>query len=86
MQLAGQIDRRLGTFGSLGNGILTFAGYYQWLKEDAVVTLGPENFAPNTLLCSRMAPPLCLEPRGTSVSPNSGLHSPSIAWCACRCR
>lgn len=48
MQLAGQIDRRLGTFGSLGDGILTLAGYYQWMKDDAVVTLGPGNLAPNT--------------------------------------
>ena len=48
MQFAGQVDRPLGTFGSLGNGILSLAGYYQWMKEDAVVKLGPGNVAPNT--------------------------------------
>lgn len=48
MQLAGQIDRRLGSFGSLGDGILSLAGYYQWMKDDAVVRLGPGNVAPNT--------------------------------------
>ena len=48
MQLAGQVDRRLGTFGSLGDGILTLAAYYQWMKEDAVVELGPGNVVPNT--------------------------------------
>jgi hypothetical protein len=48
VQFAGQVDRPLGTFGSLGNGILSLAGYYQWMKEDAVVKLGPGNVAPNT--------------------------------------
>jgi hypothetical protein len=48
VQLAGQVDRRLGEFGTLGNGILTLAGYYQWMKEDAVVKLGPGGIPPNS--------------------------------------
>lgn len=38
VQFAGQVDRRVGDLGSLGQATLTLAGYYQWLKEDAVVT------------------------------------------------
>jgi hypothetical protein len=48
VQLAGQVDRRLGEFGALGNGILTLAGYYQWMKDDAVVKLGPGGVPPNS--------------------------------------
>ena len=39
VQLAGQIDRRLGDVPSLGPATLTLAAYYQWMKEDAVVDL-----------------------------------------------
>jgi hypothetical protein len=50
VQAAGQLDRKLGDVASLGKGVLTFAGYYRWLKDDAVIKLGAGNFAPNTTI------------------------------------
>jgi hypothetical protein len=50
VQLAGQVDRKIGMLGSLGNGVLTLAGYYQWMKEDAVIKLGPGNVVLDTTI------------------------------------
>jgi hypothetical protein len=47
-QIAGQLDRRLGEVPNLGNAIATFAGYYQWMKDDALITIGPGNIAPGS--------------------------------------
>ena len=54
-QLSGQLDRRLSEIPQFGHAVLTIAGYYQWLKEDAIVLAGtgvtaPSGFAtiPNT--------------------------------------
>jgi hypothetical protein len=46
VQIAGQIDRRLGQIPTLGNAIATFAGYYQWMRDDALIIIGPGNVAP----------------------------------------
>jgi hypothetical protein len=48
VQAAGQLDRRLGVIPNLGNAVLTLAGYYQWMKEDALITIGPGNVAPGS--------------------------------------
>jgi len=46
LQVSGQIDRRLGQIPSLGNAVLTLGVYYQWMKEDALITIGPGNVTP----------------------------------------
>ena len=48
IQIAGQLDRRLGEIANLGNAIATFGGYYQWMKEDALIIIGPGNIAPGS--------------------------------------
>lgn len=48
VQVAGQLDRRLGVIPNLGNAVMTLAGYYQWMKEDALITIGPGNVAPGS--------------------------------------
>lgn len=48
VQAAGQLDRRLGVIPNLGNAVATFAGYYQWMKEDALLMIGPGNVAPGS--------------------------------------
>ena len=48
IQIAGQIDRRLGQIPTLGNATATFAGYYQWMREDALIIIGPGNVAPGS--------------------------------------
>ncbi|MBZ5494059.1 MAG: hypothetical protein LAO76_24315 [Acidobacteriia bacterium] len=48
VQAAGQLDRRLGVIPNLGNAVMTLAGYYQWMKEDALITIGPGNVAPGS--------------------------------------
>jgi hypothetical protein len=48
LQLSGQIDRRLGVIPSLGHAVLTLGFYYQWMKEDALITIGPEDTAPGS--------------------------------------
>jgi len=48
VQFAGQFDRRLGVIPNLGNAVMTLAGYYQWMKEDALITIGPGNVAPGS--------------------------------------
>lgn len=47
-QLAGQIDRRLGEIPNLGNAVLTVGAYYQWMKDDALIVIGPGNVAPGS--------------------------------------
>ena len=48
VQASGQVERRLGVIPNLGNAVATFAGYYQWMKEDALITIGPGNVAPGS--------------------------------------
>lgn len=48
VQFAGQIDRRLGAISTLGTATATFAGYYQWMSDDALITIGPGNVAPGS--------------------------------------
>jgi hypothetical protein len=40
LQVAAQLDRRLGRVPSLGNAVFTLALYYQWMRDDAAVTFG----------------------------------------------
>ena len=37
VQVAGQVDRRLDNVASLGQAVLSLAGYYQWMKNDALL-------------------------------------------------
>jgi hypothetical protein len=46
IQLAAQVDRRLGDIPRLGQTVLTFAIYYQWMKDDALVHLASSSDAP----------------------------------------
>jgi hypothetical protein len=48
VQAAAKIDRRLGMIPNLGNAVLTVGGYYQWMKEDALIEIGPGNVAPGS--------------------------------------
>lgn len=50
VQLAGQLDRRLGVLGSMGPATLTLAGYFQWMKDDALIVIGDGTAAPGTTL------------------------------------
>ena len=48
VQAAAKIDRRLGVIPNLGNAVLTIGGYYQWMKDDALIEIGPGNVAPGS--------------------------------------
>ena len=48
IQVAGQLQHTVGDIAGLGKGVATFAGYYQWMKEDALITIGPGNVAPGS--------------------------------------
>ena len=48
VQLAGQLDRRLSQIPKFGYAVATFAGYYQWMKNDALIAIGPDNIAPGS--------------------------------------
>lgn len=48
VQAAAKLDRRLGVIPNLGNAVLTVGGYYQWMKEDALIEIGPGNVAPGS--------------------------------------
>jgi hypothetical protein len=45
VQLGGQLDRGLGEISGFGQAVLTFAGYYQWMRENALIEL-PGTTAP----------------------------------------
>jgi len=48
VQVAAQLDRSLGDIGSFGRASLALAGYYQWMKDDALISIGPGNIAPGS--------------------------------------
>jgi hypothetical protein len=48
VQVAGQMDRRLGTFANFKNAVFTLGAYYQWMKDDALINIGPGNVAPGS--------------------------------------
>ena len=48
VQLAGQLDRSLGALGDAGNLVLSLAGYYQWMKDDALISIPAGTLAPGT--------------------------------------
>lgn len=48
VQLAGQLDVRLGQMPRFGHAVATIAAYYQWMKEDAVIRIGAGDVAPGS--------------------------------------
>ena len=48
LQAAVQADRRLGDIPKLGPATLTLAYYYQWMKDNALITIPAGNTAPGT--------------------------------------
>jgi hypothetical protein len=50
IQFAAQLDRRLPPVERFGHPTLTFAAYYQWMKEDALLSIPAEDLAPGTAL------------------------------------
>ena len=48
LQFSAQMDRRLPSFGRFSNPVLTFAGYYQWMKQDALLSIPESNLVPGT--------------------------------------
>jgi hypothetical protein len=48
VQAAAQVDRRLGNIPNLGTATLTLAYYYQWMKDNALITIPAGNTAPGT--------------------------------------
>lgn len=48
LQIAGQLSQRLGTLTNLGQVVLTVGGYYQWMRDDAIITIGQGNSAPGS--------------------------------------
>ena len=48
VQVAGQLNQRLGTLTSFGQIVLTVGGYYQWMRDDALIAIGEGNTAPGS--------------------------------------
>lgn len=48
VQAAMQMDRRIDQIAYFKNAVLTFGAYYQWMKDDALITIGPGNVAPGS--------------------------------------
>jgi hypothetical protein len=48
LQVAGQVDRRLGDDGSLGRPVLSLAAYYQWMRADALILIPQGTTAPGS--------------------------------------
>ena len=48
LQFSAQLDRRLASRGRLINPVLTFAAYYQWMKDDALISIPEGSLAPGT--------------------------------------
>ena len=48
VQATAQVDRRLGNIPNLGPATLTLAYYYQWMKDNALITIPAGNTAPGT--------------------------------------
>ena len=47
LQFSAQLDRRLASTGRLDNSVLTFAAYYQWMKDDALILIPEGSLAPS---------------------------------------
>ena len=45
VQFAGQLDRRLSQIPHFGYAVASFGVYYQWMKNDAVIQIGPGSVA-----------------------------------------
>ena len=89
VQIAGQLDRRLGEVADLGNPTLTLGVYYQWMKEDALLTIDPGNLAPGTAIMLPGEATTLLETKGhigifqakISIPLTTGLKLPlSFTW------
>jgi len=50
IQMAGQVDRRLGDAMAAGRAVLTLAGYYQWMREDALLFIPGPSTAPGSAI------------------------------------
>ena len=50
IQFGAQIDRSLGLATSTGSPTFTLGSYYQWVKEDALITIPPGSLAPGTAI------------------------------------
>jgi hypothetical protein len=50
LQFAGQVDRRLGAASDARGMILTVAAYYQWMKDDALITIEDTSTLPGTTI------------------------------------
>ena len=48
LQFAAQLDRRLASIATIANPVLTFAAYYQWMKEDALLEIPATDLVPGT--------------------------------------
>lgn len=64
LQLAGQLDRQLGSLPNLGPAVLSLAGYVQWMEDDALLD-------PREALAAG-APGLTLAPDGMSLPNTAG--------------
>lgn len=50
LQFGAQIDRPLPSIGRFERPVLSLAGYYQWMKHDALLTIPAGDFAPGTAI------------------------------------
>jgi hypothetical protein len=48
VQIAAQLDRKLREIPQFGQATLTLAGYYQWMKEDQLITFAAGSTVPGT--------------------------------------
>ena len=48
VQVAGQLDQRLGGIPRLASTVLTLGAYYQWMKDDALIKIGEGDTAPGS--------------------------------------
>ena len=47
-QVAGQVDIAMGQLGTVTTPIVSAAGYFQYMHDPALITIGPGDLAPNT--------------------------------------
>ena len=89
-QAAGQIDIALGQIGSLTTPTFSAAGYFQYMRDPALITIGSGDLAPGTnIQLPNTAATLLAKPGNTAIGQikltfpmkNSGISIPlAVTW------
>jgi hypothetical protein len=64
LQLSAQYDHPLPEVPNLGKPVFSLAGYYQYMQEPALLTIGPGNLAPGTNIVLPQDAAVLLAPKG----------------------